>query len=449
MSVQQTELFDLEKFVIRNPKPVDTPVTHEVREGRYQIKSTSTISAAALDEIKNLMRSRLVETRTWGVEEISEKELNGLIDEMGNEWSTRQGNWPKRFAKVIKHRRGQKLNSDFLSVVGKIARESCVMDTGRDLIITRKFDWEPGTYGDEESCFWGCREGAKIILQDNGGMALLIHGAEDEPLARAWCVPYEGNYVVFNCYTVDECPITIVTFARALSDLFNFVYYRNIGLTCRGINCGPLWINHNDNADDWEGGRAYIIGQQDVASMESLDLDYDPLYCDNCESECDSEAHLDENGNVLCGYCEEAHHHCVSCGRRVHDDDVNWISDEALCSRCFDREAFTCYECDYNFYKDDGVTEINGQMHCDDCVDRYFEKCSSCGKLVRKGDICEIDGNDKGYCESCWEEHTFECKQCGERFDSRDEPEGFTSDMCDNCFNRRCSEEEENSESAV
>lgn len=430
MTLWQTEMLNIEKFVIRTPESLI------VKPGRYQIKKASAISASALEEIKELLRVRLVQTEDLGVEQIPDKVLNGLIDEIGTEWTTKQGNWPKRFAKVIKQRRGQKLNSDFLSVVGKIARESCVEDTGRDLIITENFDWEPGTYGDTESCFWGCRAGAKLLLEDNGGMALLIHGSNDEPLARAWCVPYENSYIVFNCYAVRKCPITIVTFARALSDLFNLAYYRNIGLTCRGINCGPLWINHSDEVSDWEGGRAYIIGPQSVSTIEKVDLEYDPLYCDNCEDECDTDAYVEE-GKVLCQCCWESSNICYCCEKRVHEDDVYTVEDEVLCPRCFDHEAFTCFECEYHFWKSDRI-EIEGRMYCKDCVSRHYVECSVCSTLIRKSETCGIDGNDEVYCEKCWEEHTFECRECCDRFDRRDEEAGQEYDLCNKCFKRKC-----------
>ena len=335
-----------------------------MEEGRYQIRKASFISASALAEIKERLRGRL----TKPGEEITDKDLNGLIDEIGTEWATRQGNWPKRFAKVIKNRLGERLDNNFLSIIGKIARESCVEHTGRDLIITKQFDWIPGTYGDRGSCFWGSRAGAKIILQNNGGMALLIHGPNDVPLARAWCVPYGSSYIVFNCYTVGSCSITLTTFARAMSDIFNFAYYRNIDLTCRGVNCGPLWINHHNEASFWEGGRAYIIGSPQISTVEKVDLDY-ALYCSNCHEECRREAYVD-SGDVLCGECKASAIYCRTCGRRVRYEDTVSVGENLICQNCYER---------------------------------YYDECSACFRIVQRGELQDESG--RRYCEDCFERH--------------------------------------------
>ncbi len=416
MTVQQVEIFDFEKFAIRDKK-----VSQEIREGRYPINQATVISTSALEEIKYLLKEKLIEPGDFGVESISDKALKAIMDEIGTEWTTRHGNWPKRFAKVFKNQRGQKFSNDFLSQVGKIARESCVMSTGRELIVTRDFSWHPGRYGDDSSCYWGCRSGAKIILEQARAFALLIHGDDDYPLGRAWCIPYESYYVIFNSYAISGESITIVAFARILSDTFNYPYYRNVRLTCRDMNEGPLWIN---------GGKGYIIGAQEVANIDDVDLDY-PLYCDGCGDECTGGANLEDN-QVFCADCCGESNICDCCDGRVNSDDTYWVHGCAVCPACFDRDAYSCYACGRNDWNDNAY-EYDGEYFCEHCVERYFVTCDHCGECVHQSDSVELH-NDRVYCSSCARDYTRVCVECEERFDAELEDADPDLNLCNECY---------------
>jgi hypothetical protein len=412
--VQQA--FDFEKFAIR-----DVKLTQEIKEGTYPINQATVISVSALEDIKDLLRSKLLDNTVWGAEPISEKSLRGLMDEIGTEWTTKQGNWPKRFAKVFKYRRSQKFDNDFLSRVGKIARESCIMSTGKELVVSKDFDWSPGDYGDYDSCFWRCRSGAKKILRDARAFALLIHGEDENPLGRAWCVPYKSYYVVFNAYARGGESITIVTFARIVSDIFNFPYYRNVRLTCRGMTEGPLWINN---------GKGYVVGPQEVADLDDVNLEH-ALYCSSCDEECCYEAHL-EDDRVFCENCYSGSNVCECCDRRIHDDDTYWVHDTAICGNCADNDAERCYECE-NLEWNDNITYYRDEAYCERCVDRKFVTCDKCKELVHQKDTFSLrDGYC--YCDDCVDEHTFICKECGYRFSNlEDHEEG----MCWTCYRKQ------------
>jgi hypothetical protein len=417
LTVQQVETIDLEKFVIR-----DIKLPQLITEGRYPVNQATVISMAALDEIKQLLRNKLLDDADdYGVAPISDKALKGIMDEIGTEWTTKHGNWPKRFAKVFKHQRRQKFSSDFLSQVGKIARESCVMSTGKELIITKDFDWNPGIYGDSNSCYWGCRSGAKKILEMANAFALLIHGEHNYPLGRAWCIPYDSHYIIFNAYAIGGQSITIVTFARILSDVFNYPYYRNIELTCRDTEEGPLWINNR---------KGYIIGSQEVADIEDVDLDY-ALYCDGCGEECTYEAYLEPNG-VFCDGCAKGSQECECCEGRVHEDEVYWVHDCAVCPTCFERDAYSCYSCGRNDWNDNSF-EYEGEPYCEYCVDKYFEKCDQCDELVHSEDMVGVSG-DAGYCRDCARVYTHTCKECGTHFDIEIEKDDSKSELCNECY---------------
>ena len=419
MTFAQSETFSLDDLKISNPKAT---IPH-IKEGTYPINKATVISIPALEEIKEMLRNRLMTEDPYGICRITDKELHQLMDEIGTEWVTKQGNWPKRFAKIFKHRRGQKFSNDFLSRVGKVARESCFDSTGRELIITQEFSWDPGDYGDDDSCFWGCRAGARELLHNANAYALLIHGEDDRPLGRAWCAPFKEHYVVFNTYACYGESITMTAFARILSDIFNFSYYRNVRLTCRGRDNGPLWIN---------GSKGYVVGSQDVSTIEHIDLDY-RLYCSNCEDECVQEAHLDDDDNILCEHCYEGSHVCDGCGRRVHDDDVCYVNDTPVCPRCFDRSAFTCYECGESDWNDN-AHEHNGNSYCEYCFHKYYAYCQCCDETVEKDKAVEVTEKYgiMTYCVDCFEEYGFTCEECGEAF--IDSMQSDNEGICVNCY---------------
>jgi hypothetical protein len=412
---QKLAIFDVEKFVIR-----DVKVPQMIKEGNYPINQATVISCSALDDIKRILKNHLIDTSDYGVEPISDKALKGIMDEIGTEWTTKHGNWPKRFAKVFKSRRGQKFSSDFLSRVGKIARESCIISTGKELIVTKDFSWDPGDYGDYDSCFWGCRSGAKKILEMAKAFALLIHGENRHPLGRAWCAPYKSHYVVFNAYARDGQSITIVTFARILSDIFNYPYYRNVRLTCREMDEGPLWINN---------GKGYIVGSQEVADIGEVDLDH-ALYCDTCENECTYEAHL-ENGEVFCEDCWKGSNTCECCDRRMHEDDTYYVHDSAICPRCFEDEAYRCYHCE-EYDWNSNATKYRGEYYCEYCCDNHFVTCEKCDERVHKDDASNING--ALYCDNCVTEYTFDCDACGKAVDKEIDEVGYEHHLCNECY---------------
>lgn len=418
MTAQQVE-FDFEKFAIRDKK-----LPQLIKEGRYPIKQATVISSAALSEITQLLKTKLLEIEDdgYGVEPISDKVLKGIMDEIGTEWTTKHGNWPKRFAKVFKHQRQQKFSSDFLSRVGKIARESCIMSTGKELVITKDFSWNPGTYGDNSSCYWGCRSGAKKILEMSSSFALLIHGDNNLPLGRAWCTPYHEHYIVFNAYAVGGQSITIVTFARALSDIFNYPYYRNVELSCKHTTEGPLWIN---------AGKGYIVGSQEVADIEDVNLDY-TLYCDGCGEECTYEANLEGN-QVFCEDCYKGSNECECCENRISEDDTYWVHDCPVCPTCFDREAYSCYSCGRNDWNDNSFV-YDGEYYCEYCVDKYFTKCNKCEEVWHVDDMIEVSEDEGLYCKDCAKTYTHTCKECGIIFDTEDEKDDPESELCNGCF---------------
>jgi hypothetical protein len=368
-----------------------------IKEGRYAVKTAKRISDVALGNISFILRA------DFGFDHYT---LTCILDDIGIEWTAKKGNWPKRFAKIMK-RHGHTFDNDFLSRIGKIARESCITSNATELIVTPETHWHPGDYGDSGSCYWGCRSGAHLILKESKSFALLLHGEDDFKMARCWCTPWsnggEEYFVIYNCYCRSGEPINLISYSRIVSDIFNIPYYRDVQLTCRGRIEGPLWIN---------GGKGYILGSQKASDIEEVDLDYF-IKCDECGSECTDTAEL-HDGIVTCGYCGEDTYHCSHCDTRLHDDEAWWPNDNAddcYCEECF-RELFTrCRRCEAWEHNDDAV-EVDGEYWCDYCASEYAVQCDKCGDTVSESDATYLEYEDIHLCENCFDAYGCECDHC-------------------------------------
>lgn len=82
--------------------------------------------------------------------------------------------------------------------------------------FTRNLDWKRGAYGDDNSCWFGSKSGARKMLQNHNGFAVQVHlnNSEKTPYGRCWGVflekrlqnnyfrdvDYDNTLIVFNGY---------------------------------------------------------------------------------------------------------------------------------------------------------------------------------------------------------------------------------------------------------
>ena len=91
---------------------------------------------------------------------------------------------------------------------------------------TTCFDWTAGDYGDDGSCFTsrgGCRRGALCIIRDNGGYAIRFYKG-GEGSGRAWVVPYNDSWVLFNAYGIDLSVCAQIVAQKSASHTSTFAY---------------------------------------------------------------------------------------------------------------------------------------------------------------------------------------------------------------------------------
>ena len=303
------------------------------------------------------------------------------------------GTFAKRVGKYA-HKRDIKLDSDFLGEIGSLVAQYTAKQTAYEFDFTNSFDWEAGDYGDHGSCFWGCRSGARAMLESNSGRAIRFY-KEGRGYARAWLAPYENGWVCFNGYGIDT-----ITIAQVLATHLGQTYKR-VRLENNGEESGTLWIN---------GGVGYFIGEEDAVQYnEHIDLEWDDEDGANRCYNCGNEGDILINDSYYCEDCAcELFSHCDHCGEWVDNDDITQVEDNYYCDHCRNRLCTQCHECN-EWVMDGNTTDVDGDAVCNSCLENgEIPFCEHCGTYTREGS--EID--NEWYCNDCAEDLPT-CEKCG------------------------------------
>lgn len=193
-------------------------------------------------------------------------------------------------------------------------------------------EWNEGDFGDDGSCFFGCRAKAPARIFDSVGGAVQFFDAEHKGFARCWIKPIGEQLVLFNAYGLE-----LLTIARIVSGYLG-LSYRRVRICNNDETQGLIWINGN-------GG--FVIAQdvsvysEDGESRIDLRIETGPQCC-NCE------AYLDEGDEICEGdsvYCEDCHSElfttCDDCEDIYSRADLNNITlddgeDRSVCNSCRD-----------------------------------------------------------------------------------------------------------------
>jgi hypothetical protein len=351
--------------------------------GEYSVLQRDEVSSSAIRQIKTYI----------GDNTEDETDPNRLfkigqaVDSVGIDWITNRGTWPKRLARALK---------------------KTASTNGTKMIVQDSIDWSRGTYGDDGSCYWGDRSGAKDMILENDGFALLFHGPNNEPLARCWCLPWESSYILFNAYARHGEAIELTTFARVVQDITGLPYYRKINLTNQGTASGTLWINSN---------MGFVVGPAEVAETESVDLDIEKQEprCCCCGDDCGDDSYQ-HDGESYCSDCfYERFTTCHHCEETISNDYSYRIGEDGeydYCEDCYQELARTCQHCDTEGFKDD-MYDFDGDWYCEDCYNDNVTSCHECGDDIWIEDASEHDG--EYYCDHCFSVRTAVCYNCEER----------------------------------
>lgn len=380
-------------YTITMPKPSVVP-----EEGRTQIHQ---------------LVARAVENDRFSPKQNVRLPYFSLLDFMPNyfedsawEWVIARGEYagtlPKRISSIVYKKAGFNLPPEIMSEIGNIARKYTVGESLYHFDFTDQFDWEAGDFGDSGSCFWGGRAGARVMIQNAGGLALRFYtnATGERGFARCWLlpIPRKEAIIAFNIYGLNGNGITV---PRILSEFLGVPYK---GQTVKFLNNGS-----DDNTLYINGAAGWLVGSGSQDWTGTVDL------------------HLHD---------EDAHT-CVACGDGC-GEDYEWDGDY-YCEDCYKDRFQRCEWCEDRFYPDD-LTEVNGNLYCERCLSRHFTCCDRCGEY-EANDETHTTSDGSSICNGCYSNHYFTCDKCAEIYPDDEQHEVYTGSgryaetWCDDCFN--------------
>lgn len=269
------------------------------------------------------------------------------------------GTFPKRISKYYYTTRSLKVPNSVMSEVGNLARTHSSESITYHFDFVTDLNWQAGDFGDGRSCFWGGRESAREMIKDAGGFAIRFF-EDDKGVARAWIIPSDNVYYVFNGYGHQTVKI-----ARIFSTFLG-LSYKKVSLSNHGGTSSTLYINT---------GRGYAIGEH--ATIEHINSHDFEIYDDEMRSCSDCGDYVDED-NLYVGlddeiYCQDCYYDrfrdCDECGESQYTDDLCYIESEGIdvCEGCYDRNFSHCEGCE-KAYRLNQLTVVKDSLYCADCL---------------------------------------------------------------------------------
>lgn len=322
------------------------------------------ISDAGITAIRDLIIQQDVLAGEWQRlnPDPANKYLPSLPDNWDWHWLVTTGDIVGKFSKRVRKyyytHHGLKSPDAFITEIGNLARQHTVNQLTYYVEFTARFNWQAGDFGDRGSCYWGGYAGARTMLEDNGGMAVLFFSQDEHGYGRAWFVDMDGHYLLFNGYGFSaNSTHTIASVVAA----FLGMTYKKIRLENRGTDSGVLYIN---------GGIGYVVGPIEIIeTIENVDLWW---------------------------YLVNA---CVSCGEGVIEDDVHWgPDDQGYCMQCFYDQFDVCAYCGGAHYNDD-LYRVEDDYLCEWCAEQRSRDCATCSQSFYSRNMIVV--RNKPYCETC------------------------------------------------
>lgn len=203
--------------------------------------------------------------------------------------------------------------------------------------FTRNFSWSKGTFGDNNSCWFGSKSGARKMLSTHNGFAVQVFTAPDIPYGRCWGIiperkyqykngielDWENSIILFNGYKRGHLsPITrsndsytdfTLSFADMVSYVLNTRYSKAVTLTNdKYRTSGNFFINQN---------LGIILSDSRITGKKRFEL----------------------------GYEEEDWARCFKCRNMIDNDELVQVDDLTYCQHCAEIYLDMCYY-DMNLY---------------------------------------------------------------------------------------------------
>lgn len=367
------------------------------------------------------------------------------------------GTLPKRIAAFYFKQHSLSLDPQFLGMIGEVAKAN--IDRGEEFTLdfTNKFDWRDGDFGDYGSCFWGDRRGARLSLQDEGGLAVRFWCKLDEldetrkkfrrehdyhlseptedgyvGIARAWVLPERMGMpvLVFNGYGFSGNATLII--ARLVATWAGHDY-KKLVLYNNGDAHGDFWINGGTSTAAYDGhgygdtGVGYAISTPQILDgLTDLDLRIPEWEwtCVKCRRSFTDTQDLhpapDHEDNEVehryCGRCFRLSWlYCDRCGRAEHADHAVRTHGNIYCAQCIETMP-TCPICQERRPLDRSYAtrdpETGRSVHLDCCADcaNNMRHCRMCDRILHTDGETHVDVQWQPM--NVWESARVYCPDC-------------------------------------
>lgn len=252
------------------------------------------------------------------------------------------------------------------TTLGNIINRSRVNPEIFHFRFTKRLNWRPGDFGDHGSCFWGRRNEARTILEENGAYAAKFYDSEDNGIARCWLVkdrPAEDCVIIFNGYGPSSWGTPLQTMANVLSQYFG---YPNKQISLYNWIEGDqdlLWIN---------GFSGYLIGPEEaIGTTKKIDFEFS-----------------------YSGYQAR----CSRCRYGIQEDDSIYTvntktkGELTVCRNCYNNLLARCSVCGNEELRDD-MLEVGGSMICSHHEDEYTMLDAEQGRVFNHHTVY-VDGEN-------------------------------------------------------
>ena len=245
------------------------------------------IASTALQEIHNLIFNK---TRGNGDYGIQLRELIQPAFNFDSRWMTKDGNFPKRVAKLLITQHNLKLTEELMSEIGNIAQRYTSKPGSYRLSITRDLNKPKHEFVHGDSCWWSSYWWSRCNLKSLGGFGLRTWETDangnEKPNGRAWMMPLKVNtpggtnarnygilqaapemlpadaYIIFNGYGPRNTRLDSLEFGRMVASMTG-KSYRKIDFS---ISHHLMYVNGTNIGAD-STGKGILVAEQSICDQ--------------------------------------------------------------------------------------------------------------------------------------------------------------------------------------
>lgn len=373
--------------------------------------------------------------------------LPALPEDWSWEWFIHKGiyagNFGTRVGKYYYRVHKRNLEDNHKTWINNRAKRGTMMDE-LTFDFTNEFNWRDGEFGDDGSCFWGGRAGAKEMILSANGFAFRVFKS-NVGHGRCWIIPRTKRqltgdikdddkevvaWVLFNAYG----DYLIEQYARFLAGWAGLKYKEIQYLKNLYSDSGTLYINR---------GMGVALADEDVLkvvpdnldfNIDVIDADESGFTCYGCEEYFEGEPYNHYDGDPYCEYCwDELFYYCEDCSTYYREHDVTYVESihDYVCDDCLSNRYYRCNSCLEYFIEGDVVIDKDSETWCNSCAEANLTVCDECSEYVE--DIEDVDG--RPLCEDCANKLAADCANCDDKFlikNLKETPDG--DKLCEDCY---------------